>query len=85
MSAVEPVGAGVPRAAPARWWTAAACRGRSSLFFADDAFSERLALAVCRGCAVRQECLADVMATEVPGQRYGVVAGLTAAQRRGQG
>lgn len=64
------------------WCDRAACKGRTSLFFAEDPFSQRVALAVCRGCAVRAECLADVLATEARGVRYGVVAGLTAAQRR---
>lgn len=64
------------------WCDRAACRGRTALFFAEDQFSQRVALAVCRGCAVRAECLADVMATEPRGVRYGVVAGLTPAQRR---
>jgi predicted RecB family nuclease len=65
-----------------RWWHSAACRGRSQLFFATDPFSERLATEICRRCVVRQQCEADVRDTEVPGQRYGVVAGLTPDQRR---
>jgi WhiB family redox-sensing transcriptional regulator len=36
---------------------------------------------VCAGCPVRSECLADAMASEHPGMRWGVVGGLTAAER----
>jgi WhiB family redox-sensing transcriptional regulator len=68
------------------WWSLAACRGRTTLFFASDEFSQRCAVEVCRRCPVRRQCLADAVATEGPGhrgERYGVVAGLTAEQRRG--
>lgn len=63
------------------WWDSAACKGRGDLFYATDQFSQRLAVAVCRSCAVRAECLADAMATEPPGPRFGVIGGLTAEQR----
>lgn len=64
------------------WRRHAACRGRGDLFFAADEVSQRIALAVCAGCGVREACLADVWASEPPDGRFGVVAGLTAAQRR---
>jgi hypothetical protein len=67
------------------WCAQAACRGRTSLFYSEDIFSIRLALAVCKGCPVRPECTADAMATEAPGLRYGVVAGTTPQQRAGWG
>jgi Transcription factor WhiB len=52
------------------------------LFFADDPFSQRLAVTICRCCPVRQQCEADVLATESPTFRYGVRAGYTATERR---
>jgi WhiB family redox-sensing transcriptional regulator len=36
---------------------------------------------VCAGCPVRRVCLADVMASEDPGLRWGVTGGLSAAER----
>ena len=36
---------------------------------------------VCAGCPVRQWCLADAMASEDPALRWGVVGGLTPAER----
>jgi WhiB family redox-sensing transcriptional regulator len=65
-----------------RWWTEAACIGRTGLFFATDEFSQRVAVTICRRCPVRAPCLVDVLATEGPGERFGVVGGLTVAQRQ---
>lgn len=36
---------------------------------------------VCAGCPVQRECLADVMATEDPAERWGVTGGLSANER----
>jgi hypothetical protein len=36
---------------------------------------------VCAGCPVRRVCLADVMASEDPGLRWGVAGGLSAVER----
>jgi WhiB family redox-sensing transcriptional regulator len=63
------------------WPERAACRGRGNLFFATDQTSQRIALAVCRRCPVRPDCLADALATEAPERRYGIVGGLTPEQR----
>jgi WhiB family redox-sensing transcriptional regulator len=67
------------------WMDLAACRGRTAMFYAEDAFSERLAVAVCARCPVRAECLADAVAVElVTGIIHGVRAGFTQAERRAQ-
>jgi WhiB family redox-sensing transcriptional regulator len=39
------------------------------------------ALQVCAECPVREMCLADAMATEDPAMRWGVLGGLTPAER----
>ncbi|WP_428511026.1 WhiB family transcriptional regulator [Pseudonocardia sp.] len=39
------------------------------------------AKAVCAGCPVRVECLADVMGSEDPAERFGVCGGLSADER----
>ncbi len=36
---------------------------------------------VCAGCPVRVQCLADVMTSEDPALRWGVVGGLSAKER----
>jgi hypothetical protein len=36
---------------------------------------------VCAGCPVQLVCLADVMASEDPGLRWGVAGGLSAVER----
>lgn len=36
---------------------------------------------VCAGCPVRAECLADVLATEDPALRWGIVGGLSPVER----
>ncbi|MGD9531809.1 MAG: WhiB family transcriptional regulator [Dehalococcoidia bacterium] len=41
------------------------------------------AKAICAGCPVRVECLADVMAMEDPAERWGVTGGLSADERAG--
>jgi hypothetical protein len=64
------------------WEDLAACRGRTALFYAEDSFSARLAVAVCARCRVRAECLADAVAVELVTGVYGVRGGLTPAERR---
>jgi hypothetical protein len=75
-------GAGV-----AGWRESAACRGVDPEVFYPVGTGPRLAeelaaaKAVCAGCPVRAVCLADVMAIEDPGLRWGVVGGLAPAER----
>jgi WhiB family redox-sensing transcriptional regulator len=67
------------------WFEAAACRGRTDLFYAPDhereedrtARHER-ARAICRGCPVVDECLEFALSTN---QRYGIWGALTSKQR----
>ena len=64
------------------WTERASCRGHSDLFFAyGGSFDQAAAIRLCRSCPVRPECLAHVMATESSYDRFGVVAGLTPAER----
>ena len=77
----------VPTTTPAghQWREHAACLGLDTeLFFPVDnrAQSVETPRRVCRGCPVRAECLADVMATEEPARRFGVVGGTTPGERR---
>ncbi|MGE0300119.1 MAG: WhiB family transcriptional regulator [Dehalococcoidia bacterium] len=39
------------------------------------------AKSICAGCPVRVDCLADVMASEDPAERFGVTGGLSADER----
>ena len=63
-----------------RWEAEAACRGMDpSIFFPlneDDALE---AVAVCRACPVRDECLSWALETR---ERFGVWGGTTEKQRR---
>ena len=68
------------------WTDRAACKGQTALMFSPDEFSQRLALTLCRRCAVMAECRADVLAAEAMGvgsdsARYGVAGGLLPEQR----
>ncbi len=66
------------------WHTQAACRDMDrELFFPEhgETAQANAAKEVCTGCPVRAACLADVMAWERPGHRYGVVGGLSANER----
>jgi hypothetical protein len=70
------------------WHENAACASRPrSLFFPETdglrprAATVRAAKQVCLRCPVRAACLADVMAHESASYRYGVVAGLSPAER----
>lgn len=65
-----------------RWHEQANCRGMDiNVFFPERHASKTGALAkeVCRGCAVRQECLD--YATRVP-ERFGIFGGLSVKERR---
>ncbi len=67
------------------WQTQAACRDMDrELFFPEPGEMARVNAAkqVCTGCPVRAACLADAMAWERPGHRYGVVGGLSAHERQ---
>ncbi|MEQ3550918.1 WhiB family transcriptional regulator [Pseudonocardia nematodicida] len=67
------------------WRDDAACLGLDTeLFFPvdDRAASTEPPRRVCRGCPVRAACLADVLATEDPARRFGVVGGTTPGERR---
>lgn len=66
------------------WHTDAACREADrELFFPEPGSTAQVEAAkqVCAGCPVRVACLADVMAWERPGHRYGVAGGLSANER----
>jgi hypothetical protein len=63
------------------WRAHAACRGQGPLFFASDPVSERIAVAICQRCGVRDECAraAAIEGAEAP--PFGVRGGRTAAER----
>lgn len=69
------------------WRKDAACRGLDpELFYPVDGAARVAAQTagakqVCAGCPVRQVCLADVMASEDPGLRWGVCGGLSDLER----
>lgn len=64
---------------PADWTTRAACRGTDpdALFVAGAA--QNRAKAVCVGCPVRTECLADALDNRI---EFGVWGGMTERERR---
>lgn len=67
------------------WHQHAACQAQEpELFFTDPSDAQQIQTAkrICAGCPVRSACLADVMAWEPPSNRYGVVGGLAAQERR---
>ncbi len=62
------------------WLDQAACVDVAlSVFFSDDGWDLLEALAICRGCPVRQQCLEYALATR---ERHGVWGGKTPEQRR---
>jgi WhiB family redox-sensing transcriptional regulator len=71
---VQPLGA---------WAEQAACKGKTTLFFARDEVSQHQAVAICRSCPVRAECAADAVAQEPHYEQTGVLAGLTPRERGG--
>jgi WhiB family redox-sensing transcriptional regulator len=78
---------GFDRPGSAGWHRDAACAGRDpELFYPVEEDPRQLARInrakqVCAGCPVRGLCLADVMASEDPGLRWGVTGGLSPAER----
>lgn len=65
------------------WHQRAACRGMGpELFFRGQSESAAEGKAVCRGCEVRAECLAQVQTMETQGN-HGTWGGLTPKERRG--
>ncbi|MFJ9387740.1 WhiB family transcriptional regulator [Nocardioides sp. NPDC101246] len=68
------------------WHRRAACaalaRIEINIFFSGTSTDTAEALAVCATCPVREQCLADALATEMPSRAYYVRGGLTAEQRR---
>lgn len=68
--------------ASAGWREQAGCAGVDpELFFPVGTRRPVQAQQICRDCPVREMCLADAMATEDPAMRWGVLGGLTPAQR----
>jgi WhiB family redox-sensing transcriptional regulator len=68
------------------WHRAAACADADPLLFFPDpgplvAYAVAAAKRICRSCPVRAACLVDVMTWEQPSRRYGVVGGLSVAER----
>jgi WhiB family redox-sensing transcriptional regulator len=62
------------------WQERAACRGIGwQLFFSDAADDIRAALAICRRCDVRSQCLDAAMRT---GEAFGVWGGTPETHRR---
>lgn len=64
-----------------RWIKQAACRGMStSVFFVEHGQGKDVkhAIAICRRCPVREDCLEYALAN---GERFGVWGGLTVNQR----
>jgi WhiB family transcriptional regulator, redox-sensing transcriptional regulator len=51
------------------------------LFFPEKGASTRPAKLVCRGCPVKQQCLDEIMATELAGRRSGVWGETSPADR----
>ena len=68
------------------WRRAAACVSADpEIFhplhtFAGQAITEQ-AKQICAGCPVQLACLADAQTWEGPGERHGILGGLTAAER----
>lgn len=62
------------------WAVFAACReSEADLFFSGSKADERAALALCRICTVRDECLDHALEVR---ERFGVWGGTTEKQRR---
>jgi WhiB family redox-sensing transcriptional regulator len=71
------------------WYHSAACRGAGpALFYPErgERATPAEALAICAGCSVRSDCLTAALTEEHRTTwRFGVRAGLTAAQRSALG
>lgn len=69
------------------WRDRAACIGQDSeIFFPiHRKFTETSwsrARAICKGCAVRDECLASALSVDVSEDRWGMFGGMTPTERR---
>ena len=68
------------------WRQHAACRGHDpELWFPGkgDHVGAARAKAICAGCPVRSDCLADILAARMPaGQTFGIWGGLSEQERR---
>jgi WhiB family redox-sensing transcriptional regulator len=49
------------------WKSEAACRGHTALMFSTDPVDVAIAVALCRGCPVREPCLDEALATGAEG------------------
>ena len=66
------------------WIDDAACRDRPTWWWfpgRGHTLEVEVALSICRTCPVRRQCLADALDLEAPGERFGIVGGLTPDQR----
>lgn len=64
------------------WRDDAACRGCPTAWWFDgDAFSITVAVAICRRCQVRDDCLEDALTSESSYDRDGIRGGYTARER----
>lgn len=65
-----------------RWWEEGACVGMDTMLFYPEYSAEPAkALAVCRLCPVRQECLEAALEEEIGTQPVGIRGGLLANER----
>lgn len=65
------------------WWADAACRGVGvDVFFPERGQSTAPAKALCAGCSVRSDCMAEASAND---ERWGIWAGLPAGKIRSAG
>src|SRR5436309_1178268 len=79
VASVDPPGAPRRETIGREWMDRAACRGlEPELFFPDDGADPAEAIAVCRCCMVRRECLEYAQQHREP---YGIWGGLTPRQR----
>lgn len=62
------------------WRERAACIGLDHLFFVDRGNDGREAMAICRGCEVRAQCLSYALTADRP--LLGIWGGTTFARRR---
>lgn len=70
------------------WKDEAACRGEGVTLWFSRRTSKagKKAVAICEGCPVRQQCLADAMEAETgSGLRLGIWGGLGPAEREARG
>ena len=79
-------GSGTVLVAGRPWWALAACRRVDpEVFYPLDLDPSgpavRVARRVCAYCPVLPECLGDVMASEDPARRWGVIGGTTPDER----